>query len=108
MTSAKKNKKGKKLFIFILILLMVSPLLQVVTKARLSEINIDVEKLKDDIEDQQKLNESINMQINELASLDKIRKIAEENGLSYKNNNITSIDSERRKANEEQKECKNK
>ncbi|MDD5836484.1 MAG: cell division protein FtsL [bacterium] len=101
MTSAKKNKKGKKLFIFILILLMVSPLLQVVTKARLSEINIDVEKLKDDIEDQQKLNESINMQINELASLDKIRKIAEENGLSYKNNNITSIDSERRKANEE-------
>ena len=105
MTSAKKNKKGKKLFIFILILLMVSPLLQVVTKARLSEINIDVEKLKDDIEDQQKLNESINMQINELASLDKIRKIAEENGLSYKNNNITSIDSERRKANEEQKEC---
>lgn len=101
MTSAKKNKKGKKLFIFILILLMVSPLLQVVTKARLSEINIDVEKLKDDIEDQQKLNESINMQINELASLDKIRKIAEENCLSYKNNNITSIDSERRKANEE-------
>ena len=101
MTSAKKNKKGKKLFIFILILLMVSPLLQVITKARLSEINIDVEKLKDDIEDQQKLNESINMQINELASLDKIRKIAEENGLSYKNNNITSIDSERRKANEE-------
>lgn len=101
MTSSKKNKKGKKLFIFILILLMVSPLLQVVTKARLSEINIDVEKLKDDIEDQQKLNESINMQINELASLDKIRKIAEENGLSYKNNNITSIDSERRKANEE-------
>lgn len=101
MTSTKKNKKGKKLFIFILILLMVSPLLQVVTKARLSEINIDVEKLKDDIEDQQKLNESINMQINELASLDKIRKIAEENGLSYKNNNITSIDSERRKANEE-------
>lgn len=101
MTSAKKNKKGKKLFIFILILLMVSPLLQVVTKARLSEINIDVEKLKDDIEDQQKLNESINMQINELASLDKIRKIAEENGLSYKNNNITSIDSERRKTNEE-------
>ena len=108
MTSAKKNKKGKKLFIFILILLMVSPLLQVVTKARLSEINIDVEKLKNNIEKQEKLNESINMQINELASLDKIRKIAEENGLSYKNNNITSIDSERRKANEEQKECKNK
>ena len=32
------------------------------------------------------------MQINELASLDKIREIADKNGLSYKNNNITGID----------------
>ena len=34
------------------------------------------------------------MQINELESLDKIREIADKNGLSYKNNNITSVDGE--------------
>jgi len=90
----KKKNKNKRLFIIFLIVLMVSPLIQVITKAKLSEINIEVEKLKSDIEEQEKLNESINMQINELASLDKIREIANENGLSYKNNNITSIDVE--------------
>jgi len=92
MKDGKKRKKNKKLFIIFLILLMISPLIQVITKAKLSEINIEVEKLKNNIEEQEKLNESISMQINELASLDKIREIASENGLSYKNNNITSID----------------
>ena len=71
---------------------MLSPLLQVVTRAKLSEVNIEVEKLKNNIEKQENVNESVEMQINELASLDKIREIAKENGLSYKNNNITSID----------------
>ena len=74
------------------LVLVFSPLLQVITRAKLSEVNIDVEKIKTNIEKQEKLNESINMQINELASLDKIREIADKNGLSYKNNNITSID----------------
>lgn len=92
MKSEKNNKRDKKLFILIILVLLFSPLLQVITRAKLSEINIDVEKLKNNIEKQENVNESVEMQINELASLDKIREIAKENGLSYKNNNITSID----------------
>ena len=92
MKSEKNNKRDKKLFILIILVLILSPLLQVVTRAKLSEVNIEVEKLKNNIEKQENVNESVEMQINELASLDKIREIAEENGLSYKNNNITSID----------------
>ena len=88
MKEKKNIKRDKRLFI----LIVLSPLLQVITRAKLSEVNIDVEKIKTNIEKQEKLNESINMQINELASLDKIREIADKNGLSYKNNNITSID----------------
>lgn len=92
MKSEKNNKRDKKLFILIILVLILSPLLQVVTRAKLSEVNIEVEKLKNNIEKQENVNESVEMQINELASLDKIREIAKENGLSYKNNNITSID----------------
>lgn len=92
MKSEKNNKRDKKLFILIILVLVLSPLLQVVTRAKLSEVNIEVEKLKNNIEKQENVNESVEMQINELASLDKIREIAKENGLSYKNNNITSID----------------
>ena len=92
MKEKKNIKRDKRLFILIVLVLVFSPLLQVITRAKLSEINIDVEKIKTNIEKQEKLNESINMQINELASLDKIRQRADKNGLSYKNNNITSID----------------
>ena len=92
MKEKKNIKRDKRLFILIVLVLVFSPLLQVITRAKLSEINIDVEKIKTNIEKQEKLNESINMQINELASLDKIRQIADKTGLSYKNNNITSID----------------
>ena len=92
MNNKKNIKRDKHLFILIVLILVFSPLLQVVTRAKLSEVNIEIEKIKNNIEKQEKLNESINMQINELASLDKIREIADKNGLSYKNNNITSID----------------
>ena len=92
MKLQKNNKRDKKIFILIILVLIFSPLLQVITRAKLSEINIEVEKLKNNIEKQTKINEYVEMQINELASLDKIREIAKENGLSYKNNNITSID----------------
>jgi cell division protein FtsL len=96
MKGNKKNKfKKEKLLLFIIICLIIfTPFFHVLTKAKLSETNIQVEKLKDEIEEQKKVNESLDMKINELASLDKIREIAEENGLSYQNNNIKIINKE--------------
>jgi len=87
-----KILKGEKLLYFILFFLVVAvPISNVFIKALLSETNIEVEKLKTKIEKQENINESLNMQINELASLDKIEEVAKNIGLSYNNDNIKIV-----------------
>ncbi len=95
----KKNKaktikilKGEKLLYIILFFLVISvPISNVFIKALLSETNIQVEQMKSKIEKQKNINESLNMQINELASLDKIQEVAKNIGLSYNNDNIKVV-----------------
>jgi cell division protein FtsL len=88
-----KRFKGEKLLWFLIALVLVlTPLLHVYTKAELSESNIKVEKIKQNIDKQTNINESLSMQINELASLDKIREVASQEGLSYNNDNIKVIE----------------
>ena len=81
----KNNNKGKKikivrvekpLYILLFLLIIAVPISNVFTKALLSESNIEVEQLKSKITKQTNLNESLSMQINELASLDKIQEVA--------------------------------
>lgn len=87
-----KMLRGEKLLYLILFALIVAiPLLNVYSQARLSETNIEVEQLKTKIERQENINESVNMKINELVSLDKIQDVANEIGLSYNNDNIKVI-----------------
>lgn len=84
--------KGEKMIcILILITLIVFPISTVFTKAILSETNISVEQLKSKIDNQEEVNESLSVQVDELASLDKIQKVAIEKGMSYNNNNIKNI-----------------
>ncbi len=96
----KNNNKGKKikivrvekpLYILLFLLIIAVPISNVFTKALLSESNIEVEQLKSKITKQTNLNESLSMQINELASLDKIQEVAKNNGLTYNNDNIKII-----------------
>lgn len=88
-----KVSKFEKLIYFLAILLLVlSPIAIVFSKATLSQINFEVEKQKKEIDEQKKTNESLAMAIDELASLTKIQKVAEEQGLSYNNNNIKTIE----------------
>lgn len=87
-----KIVKGEKILYFLLFLLMIAvPISNVFTKALLSESNIEVEKLKNKIMAQENLNESLGMQINELASLDKIQEVAKASGLTYNYDNIKII-----------------
>lgn len=94
---AKKGKKIKLLRIekliysLIIIVAVMIPIVNVFSKALLSESNITVEKLETKIKKQVGMNESLNMQINELASLDKIQSVANQLGLSYNNDNIKLI-----------------
>jgi len=71
---------------------LIAPISIVFSKATLAKVNFDVEKEKKLIEQQTKKNESLAMTINELASLTKIQEVAKDQGLSYNNSNIKTID----------------
>lgn len=87
----KISKFEKLIYIFAIFLLVLSPIAIVFSKATLSQVNFEVEKQKRELEEQKKTNESLAMTIDELASLTKIQEVAEEQGLSYNNNNIKSV-----------------
>ena len=87
----KMSKFEKLIYTLALFLLVISPVSIVFSKATLANINYEVEKQKQKIEEQEKTNESLAMTINELASLTKIQEVAEEQALSYNNNNIKTV-----------------
>jgi len=87
----KISKFERLIYTLALFLLVIAPVSIVFSKATLAKVNFDVEKEKREIAVQKKTNESIGMTIDELASLTKIQQVAEEQGLSYNNNNIKSV-----------------
>lgn len=87
----KMSKFERLLYTLALFLLVISPISIVASKATLSKINFEVEKEKKAIAAQEKVNESIAMTIDELASLTKIQEVAEQQGLSYNNDNIKTV-----------------
>lgn len=92
---AKKNVKilkSEKIMYAILVILLISiPMFNVYTSSMLSKTNNEVQKYKRNIEQQELINQSLSMQIDELASLENIQSIAEKYGLSYNNSNIKSV-----------------
>lgn len=95
MKKVKKRVKISKferlIYSLAVFLLVIAPVSIVFSKATLAKINFEVEKQKKEIEIQKKTNESLTMTIDELASLTKIQEVAEQQGLSYNNNNIRSV-----------------
>lgn len=94
----KKNKnedrlrRVDKLMIILIVLLGIFvPISVVFSQATLSKSNIEVEKMKTKVEKQTNSNQSLSMQVDELASLSNIQDIAKEYGLSYNNDNIIVI-----------------
>ena len=98
MGSKKSMKRKKKLFeqektywIIIGLIWFAIPISSVYTKAVLSETNIALEEAKEDVEKQKSTNDSLRTEIYELASLDKIQLVAQEDGLQYNNENIIVV-----------------
>ena len=88
----KKTSKFVKLIYTLAILMLVSfPIVSITTKAFVSKLNFDVEKLKKEKVKQEKTNQSLTMKINELASLENIQAVAKEYGLEYNNDNIKVV-----------------
>ena len=87
-----KFRKGEKLILaLIAIFAILTPVTIVYTSACLSSSNIEVEKLKKQIEEQENINAGLSMQVDELASLSNIQDIAESYGLRYNNDNIVVV-----------------
>ena len=87
-----KRLKGEKmLYVLLAIAIFLFPVSIVFTKAVLSESNITLEQIRSKITTQEGINESLSMQVDELASLDKIQEVATEKGMSYNNDNIKNI-----------------
>jgi len=71
---------------------MVAALITVVyTRSLLSTSNIEVERMKEEISQQENVNSALSMQVDELASLSTIQNVAKTYGLSYNNDNIIVI-----------------
>ena len=62
-----------------------------VMSAKVQSSNSELQRLKSKVESQQKLNSSMQMKINELASLDNAVEVADANDLKYNNSNIRVI-----------------
>lgn len=88
-----KLLKGEKFMVFFVIPMLFASMqiLNVYTSSVITKTNIEVEELKMSIQKQKEENESLSMQIDELASLDNIQEVAKEYGLSYNNSNILKI-----------------
>ena len=90
-----KNKvtKGEKLlyvsalFSFILMLGI-----KIFCGAIVGEMKMGIEETKYNIDSQEKTNESLTMKVNELTSFENVKKVVEEMGLAYNNENIIVVD----------------
>ncbi len=62
--------------------------------AFISKTNFEVESIKEKIAKQENINASLEMKINELASLDNVEAVATTYGLGYNNSNIRRVSTE--------------
>lgn len=91
VVSLKLTKGEKMLFFGSVFAACVMVLVQVFCGATQGNLSMSVEKLKYQIESQEKTNESLVMQVNELTSYDTIKDIVKDMGLAYNNENIIVI-----------------
>ncbi len=94
---AKNNKRlkilsiEKRIISFCMIMILLFPVMNVFSKATLSKANIEVERLKKEINVQKNRNQSLVMKVNELKSFENIQVAVEREGLAYNSNNIKII-----------------
>jgi len=88
---SKKNKREKKLYRLFVVTTIFLVIGIIYSKATLSKINLEIQELSSIIKDESEDNQSLAMKINEMVSLDKIKEISSEQGLTYNNDNIKSV-----------------
>ena len=77
-----------KLCVVVIILLIVGI---VCGQTSLAQVNLEVQKLTKEVEKERNVNESLEMKIDEMTSLDRIKQVSPEYGLAYNSDNIKTI-----------------
>lgn len=95
----KKNKKKKllstfesffyKLSAFIIVSLIIGI---VFVETTVAKTNIEVQELSKRVKDQENINASLSIKIDEMTSLDRIQQVCDEFGLTYNSANIKTIE----------------
>ena len=94
MSKKEKLRRKETFLIIIIFFLSIFMCISIVySQSILAKSNIEVEKLKSKVDKQKRENESLSMQIDELASLSNIQEVAKKYGLRYNNDNIIVIES---------------
>lgn len=94
MKKTKKNtftKVDKILYLFASLAIVCIFLVKIFGGAEVSHLNMSIEKVKYNISEQNKKNESLTMKVNELTSFENILEVVKEMGLEYNNENILII-----------------
>ena len=89
------EKFNRFIIILAIMFILTSPFLIVLSQASLSKINLELENKKIELNKQKKKNDSLEMKIDELASLKEMKQVAINKGLKYNNSNIIRISSSR-------------
>lgn len=95
MAKKKKQKitKGEILLYSLALLSFITMLsLKIFCGASIGEMKMSIEETKFKIDEWQKKNESLTMKVNELTSFENVKKVVDEMGLSYNNDNIIVVD----------------
>ena len=87
----KNNRKEKALYRCFVVVSVFLVLGIIYSRASLSKINLEIQELNAIIKEESDDNQSLAMKINEMVSLDKIRAVSNEQGLTYNNKNIKSV-----------------
>lgn len=84
--------RGENTMMAIIVISIIGVLLtNFIGSAMLQSDNSELQRLKSKIETQEEMNASIQMKINELASLDNALEVADTFGLEYNNSNIRVV-----------------
>lgn len=86
-----KSKYERVLFILVIIFLVFTVVCKSLMGAYVQSSNAEIQRIQDKIDAQNEKNISMQMEINELASLGNSLEVAVSYGLSYNNDNIRII-----------------
>ncbi len=84
--------KGEKiLYTMGFVCMIFAVVIKVFSSASISNIKMDIEKINYKIENQERKNQSLIMQVNELTSYENISGVLKDMGLAYNNENIIVV-----------------